>query len=205
MKDKTESRWLRAYGRFVQAIGGRYYTACDVGTYSEDMDVVARECRFVTGRTVAHGGAGDSSVLTAYGVYQGMRASAEALWGSPTLSGRTVGIAGVGKVGHHLVRHLVDDGAQVVVTDVYQPAVSRVLAGWSTDVRRDRGRGRGRVGARGDRRLRAVRDGRRPDRRGGRTCSPPRSSAAPPTTSSPTRAPRRRSRTAGSSTRPTTA
>ena len=126
MKDKTEAL-LRAYGRFVQAIGGRYYTACDVGTYSEDMDVVARECRFVTGRTVAHGGAGDSSVLTAYGVYQGMRASAEALWGSPTLSGRTVGVAGVGKVGHHLVKHLVDDGAQVVVTDVYQPAVDRMV------------------------------------------------------------------------------
>ena len=125
-KDKTEAL-LRAYGRFVQAIGGRYYTACDVGTYSEDMDVVARECSFVTGRTVAHGGAGDSSVLTAYGVYQGMRASAEALWGAPTLSGRTVGIAGVGKVGHHLVKHLVEDGAQVVVTDVYQPAVERVV------------------------------------------------------------------------------
>ncbi len=126
MKDKTEAL-LRAYGRFVQAIGGRYYTACDVGTYSEDMDVVARECRFVTGRTLAHGGAGDSSVLTAYGVYQGMRASAEALWGTPSLSGRTVGVAGVGKVGHHLVRHLVEDGAKVVVTDVHQPAVDRMV------------------------------------------------------------------------------
>ena len=80
MTDKTEAL-LRAYGRFVQSLGGRYYTACDVGTYSEDMDVVARECRFVTGRTVAHGGAGDSSVLTAYGVFQGMRASAEAALG----------------------------------------------------------------------------------------------------------------------------
>jgi valine dehydrogenase (NAD+) len=124
--DKNEAL-LRAYGRFVQAIGGRYYTACDVGTYSEDMDVVARECRFVTGRTVAHGGAGDSSVLTAYGVFQGMRASAEALWGSPSLAGRTVGVAGVGKVGHHLVKHLVDDGARVLVTDVHQPAVARVV------------------------------------------------------------------------------
>ena len=82
------------------------------------MDVVARESRFVTGRTVAHGGAGDSSVLTAYGVFQGMRAAAEATWGAPTLHGRTVGVAGVGKVGQHLVRHLVEDGAAVVVTDV---------------------------------------------------------------------------------------
>ena len=124
---KTEAL-LRAYGRFVQSLNGRYYTACDVGTFSEDMDHVARECDFVTGRTVAHGGAGDSSVLTAYGVFQGMRAAAEVVWGEPTLAGRTVGVAGVGKVGRHLVRHLVDDGATVVVTDPHQPSVDRLLA-----------------------------------------------------------------------------
>ncbi len=73
---------LRAYGRHVQSLDGRYYTACDVGTFSVDMDQIARECSFVTGRTVAHGGAGDSSVLTAYGVFQGMRAAATVTWGS---------------------------------------------------------------------------------------------------------------------------
>ena len=62
----------------------------------------ARRPRFVTGRSEADGGAGDSSVLTAYGVFQGMRASAEHGWGSPTLAGRTVGVAGVGKVGRLL-------------------------------------------------------------------------------------------------------
>ncbi len=117
---------LRAYGRFVQSLSGRYYTACDVGTFSEDMDVIAQECEFVTGRTVAHGGAGDSSVLTAYGVFQGMRAAAEVKWGAPTLHGRKVGVAGVGKVGHHLVEHLLEDGAEVVVTDVYEPSIRRV-------------------------------------------------------------------------------
>jgi valine dehydrogenase (NAD+) len=119
---------LRAYGRFVQSLNGRYYTACDVGTYSEDMDQVARECSFVTGRTVAHGGAGDSSVLTAFGVFQGMRAAAQEVWEAPTLHGRTVGVAGVGKVGRHLVRHLVEDGAHVVITDVNKQAVARVQA-----------------------------------------------------------------------------
>jgi len=118
---------LRAYGRYVQSLRGRYLTACDVGTYSADMDVIARECSYVTGRTVSHGGAGDSSVLTAYGVYQGMRAAASVTWGTGSLAGRTVGIAGVGKVGHHLARHLVEDGASVVVTDVYAPAVERVV------------------------------------------------------------------------------
>ena len=119
---------LRAYGRFVQSLNGRYYTACDVGTYSDDMDHIARECDFVTGRTVAHGGAGDSSVLTAYGVFQGMRAAAEQVWGEPTLAGRTVGVAGIGKVGRHLVRHLIEDGASVVVTDVHVPSVESVRA-----------------------------------------------------------------------------
>ncbi|GAA1915123.1 Glu/Leu/Phe/Val dehydrogenase dimerization domain-containing protein [Nocardioides lentus] len=125
-RDKTEAL-LRAYGRMVESLGGRYHTACDVGTYSADMDLIARESRFVTGRTVAHGGAGDSSVLTAYGVFQGMRAAAEAAWGEPTLGGRTVGIAGVGKVGRHLARHLLDDGARVVVTDVHAPAVAALV------------------------------------------------------------------------------
>jgi valine dehydrogenase (NAD+) len=117
---------LRAYGRHVQSLNGRYYTACDVGTFSVDMDQIARECSFVTGRTVAHGGAGDSSVLTAYGVFQGMRAAASVAWGTTSLSGRTVGVAGVGKVGTHLVRHLVEDDATVVVTDVHAPSVDRV-------------------------------------------------------------------------------
>lgn len=117
---------FRAYGRFVQSLGGRYHTACDVGTSSPDMDDIARECDYVTGRTVAHGGAGDSSVLTAYGVHQGMRAAAQFAWGSSSLEGRTVGVAGVGKVGRHLVGHLVEEGAHVVVTDVAAAAVDRV-------------------------------------------------------------------------------
>ncbi len=125
-RDKSEAL-LRAYGRFVQSLGGRYLTACDVGTYSQDMDIVARECAFVTGRSLEHGGAGDSSVLTAFGVFQGMRAAAETAWGTPSLAGRRVGVAGVGKVGHHLVEHLLDDGAEVVITDVYEPAVRRVV------------------------------------------------------------------------------
>ena len=78
---------LRAYGRFVESLNGRYVTACDVGTYSEDMDIVARECSHVTGRTPANGGAGDSSVLTAFGVFQGMRAAAEHVWGTASLAG----------------------------------------------------------------------------------------------------------------------
>ncbi|GAB3476484.1 Glu/Leu/Phe/Val dehydrogenase dimerization domain-containing protein [Amycolatopsis cihanbeyliensis] len=125
--DKSEAL-LRAYGRFVQSLGGRYITACDVGTFVRDMDVVGKECRFVTGRSPDSGGAGDSSVLTAFGVFQGMRASAEHTWGSPELRGRTVGVAGVGKVGHILVGHLIEAGARAVICDVSERAVERTVA-----------------------------------------------------------------------------
>lgn len=120
---KTEAL-LRAYGRFVQSLGGRYITACDVGTYVADMDIIARETRYVTGRSVEHGGAGDSSILTAWGVFQGMRAAAEHVWGTATLAGRRVGIAGLGKVGKYLTGHLIEDGASVVATDVDEKALA---------------------------------------------------------------------------------
>ncbi len=122
-RDKTPEL-LRAYGRFVESLGGRYVTACDVGTYVADMDVVAETTSWATGRSEDKGGAGDSSVLTAYGVFQGMRACAQHRWGGSTLRGRRVGIAGVGKVGRLLTAHLLEDGAQVVVADVDDAAVA---------------------------------------------------------------------------------
>src|SRR5690606_8552020 len=68
------------------------------------------------------------SVLTAFGVFQGMRAAAEHVWGAPTVRDRLVGVAGVGKVGRHLVGHLIEDGARVVVTDINPEAVEAVRA-----------------------------------------------------------------------------
>jgi valine dehydrogenase (NAD+) len=119
---------FRAYGRFIESLNGRYVTACDVGTYSEDMDLIARECSHVTGRTVANGGAGDSSVLTAFGVFQGMRAAAAHAWGTDVLDGRRVAVEGVGKVGRRLVGHLTEAGARVVICDVSAEAIERVRA-----------------------------------------------------------------------------
>jgi valine dehydrogenase (NAD+) len=136
--DKSEAL-LRAYGRFLASLGGRYVTACDVGTYSEDMDIVARESRFVTGRTVEHGGAGDSSVLTAFGVFQATLAAADHLWGSTSLRGRRVGVEGVGKVGRRLVPQLLDAGASVVICDVNSRAVDAIRSAHpAVDVADDR-------------------------------------------------------------------
>ncbi|GAA5122648.1 Glu/Leu/Phe/Val family dehydrogenase [Haloechinothrix salitolerans] len=117
---------LRAYGRFVESLHGRYYTACDVGTYPEDMDIIARESRYVTGRTRAHGGAGDSSVLTALGVYHAMRAAAQHTRGTASLRGMRVGVAGAGKVGRKLVKHLLSEQASVVVADISKAAAEHL-------------------------------------------------------------------------------
>lgn len=126
--DKTPEL-LRAYGDVVGSLGGRYITACDVGTYVPDMDVIAQRTSYVTGRSREQGGAGDSGVLTAFGVYQGMRACAQHLWGSPSLAGRRVGVAGLGKVGSRLVEHLHHEEADVVVADPDPMAVARVMRG----------------------------------------------------------------------------
>jgi valine dehydrogenase (NAD+) len=118
---------IRAYGRFVGSLAGRYVTACDVGTVVSDMDLIARETRYVTGRSPQDGGAGDSGVLTAYGVFQGMRAAAQVRWGSPeALAGRTVAVSGAGKVGRALVPLLLDAGARVLVSDPDPRAVAAV-------------------------------------------------------------------------------
>lgn len=115
--DKSEDR-LRAYGRFIASLGGRYVTACDVGTVPADMDVIKRETPWATGGTPAEGGTGDSGVATALGVFEGIRACAARVWDTPDLGGRHVAVQGVGKVGRKLVEHLHGEGAKVTVADV---------------------------------------------------------------------------------------
>ncbi len=119
---------LEAYGRAVESLAGRYFTACDVGTYVADMDVIGRTTHYVTGRSEAGGGSGDSSLLTALGVFCGIRACAQHLWGSDDLAGRRAAVSGVGKVGRRLVTHLAEAGASVVIYDVSSDATAAVLA-----------------------------------------------------------------------------
>ena len=124
--DKSEGL-IRAYGRFVDSLGGRYITAEDVGTTQADMDLIRRETEHVTGVSVELGGSGDPSVATAYGVLAAMKAVALRLWGGASLTGRRVVVSGVGKVGSSLVRYLVEEKAHVVVADVVAGAVERLV------------------------------------------------------------------------------
>ncbi len=118
---------LRAYGRLVESLNGRYITACDVGTYPGDMEVVARESRWVTGMDEAHGGSGDSGITTAYGVFVALQALGVAVWGDDNLAGRHVAIQGLGKVGTRLATLLTHAGVKLTVTDIDSEAVDRVI------------------------------------------------------------------------------
>lgn len=120
--DKSE-RLLRAYGRIVDSLQGRYITAEDMGTTTTDLDVVRRETRWALGNSVAEGGAGDPSPVTARGLYMATRAVCQMLWGDPDVTGRRFAIQGVGKVGSAFVQLLVENRADVVVSDAYEPAL----------------------------------------------------------------------------------
>lgn len=109
---------FRAYGRFVDSLGGRYITAEDVGTTVADMEIVGTQTRHVSGLPRDTGGSGDPSPATARGVVVGMQAVSERLWGTDDLSGRTVAIKGVGKVGMSLAERLKARGVELIVADV---------------------------------------------------------------------------------------
>lgn len=124
---KTE-RLLRAYGRMIDSLSGLYITAEDVGTSPADMAIVGRETRWVAGRAAVDGGSGDPSPSTALGLFSSLQAVAEHLWGNSDLSGRSVAVQGLGKVGYHYVRLLTAAGVKVFVSDLWQPSIDRAVA-----------------------------------------------------------------------------
>ncbi len=116
-KDKSEALF-RSFGRSVESLGGRYITAEDVGTDVNDMEYIFMETASVTGVDASHGGSGDPSPFTALGVLQGMRAACEAVFDGDGLTGRRVAVQGLGHVGFHLIKMLVEEGSKVIACDI---------------------------------------------------------------------------------------
>ena len=111
-KDKSEVL-LRSFGKFVQSLGGKYITAEDVGMSVHDMEFIRMETEHVTGITRAMGGSGDPSILTALGVFVGMKAALIKKLNIKSVKGLKIGIQGFGKVGYYLCSHLQKEGAQI--------------------------------------------------------------------------------------------
>ncbi|WP_276324456.1 Leu/Phe/Val dehydrogenase [Dethiobacter alkaliphilus] len=132
-KEKTESL-LRAYGRFVERLGGRYITSVDSGINQYDIDCIRRETKYAVGGSAVGGRGGCPSPATAYGVLEGIRACATQVYGSPELKGKVVAVQGVGNVGRALCQYLADEGAKLIISDVNkalgQEIMNRFGARW---------------------------------------------------------------------------
>ena len=109
---------FRAFGRFVENLGGHYITAEDSGTGLEDMEVLRTVTKSVTGVDIANGGSGDPSPFTALGVRRGIEACVKIKLGRDSLEGVHVAVQGVGHVGYHLCKELYAQGAKLSVADV---------------------------------------------------------------------------------------
>lgn len=116
--DKNEALF-RAFGRFVDGLGGRYITAEDVGMEVQDMEWIYSETKYVTGIPETLGGSGNPSPVTAYGVYMGVKASAKKAYGSDSLSGKRIALQGAGHVASYFAKHAAKEGAKLFITDIY--------------------------------------------------------------------------------------
>jgi leucine dehydrogenase len=118
---------LRAFSEHVQALGGRYWTAIDVGVSPKDADILAENCDYVFARASQYPDGFDPSLFTALGGFAGIRAVAAHVWKRTDLHGLRVAIQGLGATGHDLARQLHEAGAQLLVADVREEAVRPVV------------------------------------------------------------------------------
>lgn len=133
-KDKSEELF-RAFGKFVHSLGGRYITAEDVGTSTEDMEIIRSQTPYVTGLAET---SGNPSPVTAFGVLRAMMACCKEVFGNEDLSGRKVAVQGVGAVGFDLVQRLLEAGATVYVSDIFPDKVQKAVKLGATAVPPDK-------------------------------------------------------------------
>ncbi|MCC5855029.1 MAG: Glu/Leu/Phe/Val dehydrogenase [Idiomarina sp.] len=124
-KTQKSDALFKAYGRFVDSLGGKYITAEDVNIRTSDIEIVASQTRFVAG---TEGKAGDPSPHTALGTYLGVKAAAKHAFGSEELKGLKVAVQGLGAVGYDFAEYLAKDGAELFVCDVNQDSVDRAVS-----------------------------------------------------------------------------
>ncbi len=130
--DKSEVLF-RAFGRHVDALGGRYITAEDVGTDVNDMEHIYLESEYVTGVHQVHGGSGDPAPFTAYGALQGLMAAMAHKLGHEEVGKTSIAVQGLGHIGMELVKLLRDRGAKLYVADLDQALVQRAVSEYGAE------------------------------------------------------------------------
>ncbi len=133
-KTQKNDELMRRFGEFVNSLSGKYITAEDVGMETRDMDIIREVTPHVTGISEANGGAGNPSPITAYGVYMGMKAAAKYKFGTDRLEGKKVLVQGVGHVGETLVKHITDEGAQVILNDINEERLQELSKKYNANV-----------------------------------------------------------------------
>jgi len=128
-KEKNE-KLLTSFARFVQRLGGQYYTAEDIGIGINDVEVLARECDYVFGLTTT----GDPSPFTSRGCFEGIRAAVKHKLGRNSLDGLKVAVQGVGNVGRFLCKNLHEAGAELIIADVNPEAVAYAVENFGAKV-----------------------------------------------------------------------
>lgn len=132
-KKVKNEQLLEAFGEFVESFAGKYITAKDVGISVQDLDVIARKTKHVRG-TSAKESSGDPSPVTAYGVFQGIRASAQFKWGDPSVKNKNVIVRGLGHVGLEVAKHLIEDGAIVWACDINKDALKKAQKNYGINI-----------------------------------------------------------------------
>lgn len=132
-KLSSEFFWRR-YGKFIDSLGGKYITAEDVGTCTDDMEYISTETAFVTGKPEYLGGGGDPSPVTAYGTYLGMKASAKKVWGNDSLNEKGVLVEGTGHVGTYLIERLEKEGAKIYISEIDKKRAKEVSSRFKVEV-----------------------------------------------------------------------
>jgi len=119
---------LAAFGDAVEALGGRYVTAEDVGISEADMVAVSRRTAYVSGLPVEGEGSagGDPGPFTAQGIYLGIKAAVAHKLGQDSLAGVHVALQGTGSVGGGVARLLAKDGAKLTLADIDAARAARL-------------------------------------------------------------------------------
>jgi len=132
-KRRDREAVFRALGKFINRLGGKYITGEDVGTTLKDMEFIRMETEHVVTLPTYLGGAGDIAPMTAFGTIRAMQACCNRVYGSTSLEGKTVGVQGLGAVGHNVVGQLQELGAKMIVTDIDSGKVGAMVSQYGVE------------------------------------------------------------------------